>query len=258
MQNFNYKPIGYFECDLTYKYEASRQSIENTSEQVGKIVLVKGFDFEQALMGIDGFKRLWIIYEFHKNKNWKPMTETPRATQKQGVFATRAPYRPNPIGLSCVEFIEFKKNELVIRSFDLLDETPILDIKPYIPSSDAFDVVNKSWIEEEDLKIVEISDQARSQILWLQNEGVKNLEAFVIDQLKRDPINGKKKRIKNIKLNAYELSFRTWRVQFDFFENQNKCLIEKIYSGYSVEDLCLIEDPYKDKSTHIKYIKTFA
>jgi tRNA (Thr-GGU) A37 N-methylase len=84
-------------------------------------------------------ERIWLLFVFHNNSNWKAQSSPPVApNRKIGVFATRSPYRPNPIGLSCVELVKIEKLKIYVRNFDLLDNTPILDIKPYIPYSDSF------------------------------------------------------------------------------------------------------------------------
>ncbi len=257
MDSFDFKPIGFFKSQYKYKYDAPRQSVENKENLFGEVALEPGFNLGQALKGIEGFDRIWLIYQFHKNENWRPLTETPRATEKQGVFATRSPYRPNPIGMSCVKLEEVGKAHLMVSEYDLLDGTPILDIKPYIPHCDRFDVSNKSWIEEESPKEIQFSKEAEEQLRWLESEGLRTIRGFVMDQLKRDPINKNKKRLKNISENKYELSYRTWRVKFEYDEIRSLCSVFKLYSGYNESDLLSTDDKYEDKNLHREFKSKF-
>lgn len=250
MESFDFKPIGFFESQYKYKYDAPRQSVENQEKILGEVLLEAGFNLDQALKGIEGFERIWLIYRFHKNAEWKPLTQTPRATDKQGIFATRSPYRPNPIGMSCVKLEKVTSRGLLVSEYDLLDGTPILDIKPYIPTCDQFNVDNQSWIEEEGFKEIQFSEEAKGQLRWLEKKGLRTLQGFIIDQLKRDPTNKKKKRLKNISEGKYELSYRTWRVEFEYDETKNLCHVLRLYSGYSESDLLSTEDKYEDKDFH--------
>ena len=96
-----------------------------------------------ALRGIEGFSHLWLIWEFSRSQGWSPTVRPPRlgGNKRLGVFATRSPFRPNPIGLSCVRLVEVHRDKalgpvLVVGGADLLDGTPIYDIKPYLPYAD--------------------------------------------------------------------------------------------------------------------------
>src|SRR5688572_21498460 len=99
-------PIGTFHTDSKFPYEARRQAAADSANSLGEIRLEPGQDFEQALEDLEGFERIWIVYQFHHNSEWKPKVMPPRGPRiKRGVFATRAPYRPNPLGLSCVRLV---------------------------------------------------------------------------------------------------------------------------------------------------------
>ncbi len=112
----------------------------------GLIELHKPWDRQEALHGLEGFSHLWVIFIFHQAikpvEKWRPTVRPPRlGCKRQGVFATRSPYRPNPIGMSVVENHGWKKHSgkwyLIISGLDLLDGTPVVDIKPYLPYSDS-------------------------------------------------------------------------------------------------------------------------
>src|SRR4051812_29242204 len=100
------KAIGLFESEQIEAYQAGRQP--DVLGLNGKIKLNPGQNFEQALEDLIGCSHIWIIFGFHHNTNWKPQVQTPRSNKKIGVFATRAPYRPNPIGLSLVKLVDIK------------------------------------------------------------------------------------------------------------------------------------------------------
>lgn len=101
----------------------------------------------EALADLAGFERLWLIFVFDRSEGWKAKVRPPRGGGKRGVLATRSPHRPNPIGLSAVELVAVEARALVVRGVDLLDGTPILDIKPYVPYADAFPGARAGWID---------------------------------------------------------------------------------------------------------------
>lgn len=166
----NLEPIGYLHCDRNYHEEQPRQG--NLSASQGYIELVTGRNYEQGLKDLDGFSRIWVIYEFHQNKTWRPLTNPPRTDGKgkKGVFATRSPYRPNQIGISCVKLLSVLKNRIYIADSDLLNGTPILDIKPYIPEYDSFPDARTGWLENiiENVFELKYSETAQKKIAWLK------------------------------------------------------------------------------------------
>ena len=137
-------PIAHIRSDFSSKFGVPRQA-GLVEELRAAIVFEPPYRVPEALRGIEGFSHLWLIWEFSKNKrqNWSPTVRPPRlgGNQRMGVFATRSPFRPNPIGLSCVklEGVELSGPDgpvLVVSGADLVDGTPIFDIKPYIPYAD--------------------------------------------------------------------------------------------------------------------------
>ena len=114
-------------------------------ELTANVVFTPEFRDPAALRGIGGFSHLWLIWEFSKarREGWSPTVRPPRlgGNQRMGVFATRSPFRPNPIGLSCVRLLEVRQDRalgpvLIVAGADLMDGTPIYDIKPYLPYAD--------------------------------------------------------------------------------------------------------------------------
>ncbi|MDE6730420.1 MAG: tRNA (N6-threonylcarbamoyladenosine(37)-N6)-methyltransferase TrmO [Oscillospiraceae bacterium] len=141
----NLKPIGYIHTDFKEKFGIPRQS-GRVPALSGRIVMLPAYARPEAFRGIAEFSHLWLIFDFSQShrESWSPTVRPPRlgGNQRIGVFATRSPFRPNPIGLSCVKLQEviFKESgiELLVSGVDLLDGTPILDIKPYLPYADSY------------------------------------------------------------------------------------------------------------------------
>ena len=106
----------------------------------------------EAWTDLAGFERIWLLFVFDRSQGWTPKVRPPRGGGKRGVLATRSPHRPNAIGLSAVELLAVEAGGLRVRGLDLLDGTPILDIKPYVPYADAFPGVAAGWIDALDLE----------------------------------------------------------------------------------------------------------
>lgn len=144
MNEFTVKPIAYIRTDFKEKFGIPRQSGRAPS-LTAEIVFLPEYRHPDALRGIEDFSHLWLIFDFSKahREDFSPTVRPPRlgGNTRVGVFASRSPFRPNPIGLSCVKLlrIENRKDEglvLIVSGADLLDGTPLLDIKPYIPFAD--------------------------------------------------------------------------------------------------------------------------
>ena len=139
------KVIARIHSDFSGKFGIPRQS-GLVEELESAVVFEPEYRREDALRGIEDFSHLWLIWGFHKavRESWSPTVRPPRlgGNTRMGVFATRSPFRPNPIGLSCVKLVGIEKDPelghvLVVSGADLMDGTPILDIKPYLPYADA-------------------------------------------------------------------------------------------------------------------------
>jgi len=143
--------IGVVHSNYRERFAAPRQPSLDKPEPA-QIHLNAGFNFEQAVKDLDGFSHIWVVYWMHLNQGWNPMVLPPRGPKvKRGLFATRAPHRPNSIGLSAVRLKEITGRVLHIEGHDMLDGTPVLDIKPYIPYADAIDDANSGWLVESGL-----------------------------------------------------------------------------------------------------------
>ncbi len=136
--------IAFISSDLKDKFGIPRQSGILT-ESLARVIFTPEYRREEAVRGLDGFSHIWLIWEFSETKRekWRPTVRPPRlgGNRRVGVFATRSPYRPNPIGLSSVRLLRIERGVkdgpvLVVSGADLLDGTPIYDIKPYLPEFD--------------------------------------------------------------------------------------------------------------------------
>ena len=137
------RPVAIYHGELPSKFGIPRQSGLVPSLR-GRIVFEPEFRNREALRGLEGFDRIWLVWEFSGNRpakgEWQPTVRPPRlgGNVAMGVWATRSPFRPNPLGLSCVELETIDGMELVVRGADLMDGTPIYDIKPYVAYADSF------------------------------------------------------------------------------------------------------------------------
>ena len=153
--SFTMRPIAIARTPYRERYGTPHQSTTTRGTRQGTpaeatIELVDGIPVE-ALRGLEGFDRVWLLYVFHMNEGWSPMVRPPRGPRvKRGVLATRSPHRPCPIGLSAVELVAVEGRTLRVRCVDLLDGTPVLDVKPYVPYADAFPTARAGWVDEVD------------------------------------------------------------------------------------------------------------
>ena len=248
------KPIGVFESAQIEPYQAGRQPDE--LGLFGKIKLNPGQNFEQALQDIESCSHLWIIFGFHHNENWKPLMQTPRSNKKIGVFATRAPYRPNPIGLSLVELISVNGLVLQIGVNDILNGSPVYDIKPFHPEHDIAQDAKIGWLETSTFvkNTITFSPFVEGQLEFLEKHNVNEIRSFIIRQLEYDPTNQSKKRVEQYQ-SYWSLSYRTWRIDFTFSEDTIGIL--SLRSGYSDQELLEFEDKYSDKKIHRSFNKEY-
>ena len=150
------KTIATIRSDFTTKFGIPRQS-GLAAAQLSTIVFESEYRDENALRGLDGYSHIWLIWGFSeiKAERWSPMVKPPRlgGNKRMGVFATRSPFRPNSIGLSCVKLEKVRIDQklgpvLTVSGLDLLDHTPLFDIKPYLPYVDAHPEAKNGFAEE--------------------------------------------------------------------------------------------------------------
>ena len=145
MSDYVIRPIAHIESDFPEKFGIPRQAGIAEACQA-RLIFEEGFRDPEALRGIEGFSHLWLIWQFSENlrQDFSPTVRPPRlgGNRRMGVFATRSPFRPNALGLSCVRLLRLEKTAdrgvtLIVGGADLMDGTPVFDIKPYIPYADA-------------------------------------------------------------------------------------------------------------------------
>ncbi len=172
METIQMKVIARIHSDFPTKFGIPRQS--GIVPVVSTIVFEPEYRVDEALRGIEGYSHLWLIWEFSQavREDWSPTVRPPRlgGNTRMGVFATRSPFRPNPIGLSSVRLVGMEKTEegtvLLVEGADLCDGTPILDIKPYLPFTDSHpDAVGgfSDPVREKELR-VEISPELLEKV----------------------------------------------------------------------------------------------
>lgn len=166
-------PIAYARNGFQDKFGIPRQSREN-SVLLTRVVFAEGFRDPNMLRGIEEFSHLWLVWGFSEAETWSPTVRPPRlgGNTRVGVLATRSPFRPNHLGLTSVELVRVEDSAdgkvLVVRGADLLDGTPIYDVKPYIAFSDAHPEARCSFADvhrDDRLEVVGTDDPALVEIL---------------------------------------------------------------------------------------------
>lgn len=254
---FEFTPIGCFHCDSRYRFETPRQGV--FADNSGWIQLEDDPRLVDACRDLEGVDRFWILFCFHLNSGWRPFVHPPIAPGRRriGVFATRAPYRPNPIGISCVKLEQVEGRKIHIRNFDLLDGTPILDIKPYSADIDSFPDARIAWLDAArvDSWQIEFTGPAQEKMEWLRRNGAPDMENFCQVQLTTDPFNVRRKRVERLADGSFEIGCRTWKLHFTAEESPHLLRIDNIRSNYSASELLPdAPDPYGDKEIHRKFL----
>lgn len=200
-------PIGVIRTPYAAKYDAPRQPGVDDRRHDAIIELNPHQNFEQALHDLDGFTHLWVIAWFHRVEGWKPKVLPPRSRVKRGLFATRSPHRPNPIGISVVRLIRIDGCTIHVNGVDLLDGTPIIDIKPYLAYADAIVDARAGWTLEAD-------GSPGYDVQWQCVVLDQDFRAHVERVLSADPFPHPYRRIKERSDVGYTLAVRDRRVQF--------------------------------------------
>jgi tRNA-Thr(GGU) m(6)t(6)A37 methyltransferase TsaA len=139
-----YIPIGYFSSKYTLETGAPRQGILKPET---KGIITLDTIYTESLSYLDEFEYIWVMVHFNKAKGWESIVTPPESDHQYGLFATRSPRRPNPIGLSLIRIDTLIKNKIYVSGVDIFDGTPILDIKPFLPSID-YVISEKNMVSE--------------------------------------------------------------------------------------------------------------
>ena len=184
------KTIATIRNDFSSKFGVPRQP-GLVPEVVSTIVFEPEYRVAEALRGIEGYSHLWVIWRFHqaKRESWSPTVRPPRlgGNERVGVFATRSPFRPNPIGLSVVKLVAVERDErlgmvLRVSGADMVDGTPVLDIKPYLPYADIVPEATGGFTDAAQKRQVTVDCPAR----WLEMVPMEKREAL-LGVLRQDP-----------------------------------------------------------------------
>jgi tRNA-Thr(GGU) m(6)t(6)A37 methyltransferase TsaA len=236
-----FAPIGVVRTPFTERREAPRQPYA-AGEAPGTIELLPGHRYEDALRDLDQWTHLWLVYWFHLNAHWRPTVLPPRSRQgRRGVFATRAPHRPNPIGLSVLRIVRVDGLRVEVLGVDMIDGSPVLDIKPYVSFADAVPAAGAGWIaaDPEPAWDVTWSALALAQLAWLDDHAVA-LREPITAALALGPQAHAYRRIRRDGPRG-TLSLKEWRVAFTV--DAHALHVDRIESGYRPAQLASGEAP---------------
>lgn len=214
MSEYTIKPIARIYNSFDSKFAIPRQS-GLLQDMKSEIIFEKDYRIDEAIRGIEGFSHLWLIWGFSKNPKgkWSPTVRPPRlgGNKRVGVFATRSPFRPNSLGLSSVCLEEVKRTNsngmcLVISGADLLNGTPIYDIKPYLPFTDSHCDATGGFtetIEKQELSVY-IPDELKSKIETSKRKALIN----ILSQDPRPSYHNDAGRVYGFRFSDMEIKFR--------------------------------------------------
>lgn len=208
------KVIAHIRSDFSTKFGIPRQS-GLVDELEASIVFEPEFRIPEALRELDGYSHIWLIWQFSEcaDKEWSPTVRPPRlgGNKRVGVFASRSPFRPNPIGLSCVKLNAIEETEnfgfiLKVSGADLLDGTPIYDIKPYLPYVDSHPEATGGFAlsQKEGTLDVEISEELLNTV----REEKRNALIAVLSQDPRPQYQNDAERIYGMDFAGYNIKFK--------------------------------------------------
>jgi tRNA (adenine37-N6)-methyltransferase len=240
------RPIGVVRSPFTELAEAPRQP--RAAEGVrGRIELVSGLNLEDAIEDLEGWDYLWVIFWFHRAEGWKPKVLPPRSERKRGVLSTRAPRRPNPIGLSVLRLVSVKGLTIEVADLDLVDGTPVLDIKPYVPWTDAIPDARTGWLEPPEgarpggdrpadprpIWNVRYAPLATEQLGFLREHGI-DIERRLTESLSLGPQPHAYRRIKRDE-RGLRIAVKEWYARFE--ASDDTLTVTSIESGMFAENL---------------------
>ncbi len=244
LRELTLRPIGVVRSPFRERADAPRQPRAALGVE-GRIELERGRGFEDALADLEGWQFVWILAWFDRNTSWRPKVQPPRSRTKRGVFSTRSPHRPNPIALSVVELVRVEGLVVHVRNLDLLDGTPVLDIKPYVPWTDAIVDARVGWLGTEGegsagalpdpgpAYSVDFDEEASEALEFLEANGIE-LRSRIASSLALGPSEHAYRRIKRDGERGV-LAVKEWRAHFVVSETRVR--VRSIRSGYREREL---------------------
>lgn len=211
------KHIANIKTDFVEKFGLPRQA-SIIPELKGKIIFKEEYRNIDCIRGLGEFSHIWILWEFSENINkpWKPLIRPPKlgGNKKIGVFASRSPFRPNPLGMSCVKLERIEENTslgpvLYVSGIDMIDGTPIYDIKPYIPIADAIVYAKGGFTERIDYKKIDVNIPYEIEERYDQNL-IKEIVTILSENIK--PAYHKDDRI-------YGMSYKGFNISFHYYND---------------------------------------
>lgn len=210
------KPVAYFHSPIADKFGLPRQS-GVVPELRGHITLEKEFRSPDAIRGLEGFDYLWLLWGFSLNRSSSPSKLTVRpprlgGNERLGVFATRSPFRPNPVGLSSVriESVDYESCTIYVSGADLADGTPIYDIKPYLPYCDSHPGARGGFTDKGDWKEVEVAipEELNEKLSALLSEDSLKALRGVLSEDPRPKYHDDPQRVYGMLYSGLDIKFR--------------------------------------------------
>ena len=230
------RPIAHIQTEFPAKFGIPRQS--GLAEGLrGRVVFEEEYRVAEAFRGLEDFSHIWLIWQFSEalREDWSPTVKPPRlgGNRRMGVFATRSPFRPNPIGLSCVrlEKVDFDAPDgpvLIVRGADLMDGTPIYDVKPYLPYADSKPDATGGFTAAVDFKTLDVEFPPALLSLLPENEREAALQV-----LAQDPRPGYKRDDPN---KRYGVAFAGFDLRFTVSEGALRVVEVVPLDGRNTED----------------------
>lgn len=255
--NFDFREIGLWRTDWHARADAPRQPYVS-GDIPSRIELGSDPDLVLGLRNLEDWSHLWIVYVFHGNldRGWRPLVKPPRSrVGKRGVFSTRSPHRPNAIGLSLVALDRVEGGVVHVRGADVLDGTPVLDIKPYLPFAESIPDAATGFIGKDPDPPHEVvfEPRARTQLDFLAERGETNLEHSVAERLALGPEPHAYRRIQRVD-GRLRLALHAWRV---FFRAEGRTIVvEEVATGYKPSELASGDWP--EVALHRDFVGAFA
>ena len=258
VESFSLRPIGIAHTPFVEKREAPRQPVAALGVR-GQVELFPNENFEHALEDLGGFSHIWLLFWFHQNELWRPKVLPPRSTRKRGVFSTRSPHRPNPIGLSLVELERIDGLTLHVRNLDILNGSPVLDIKPYVPYADSAHGAKSGWLgpdganaDPDPAHEVSFEELAARQLGFLVQEFELDLATEIRKVLELGPQPHPYRRIRRTP-QGYRLALKEWRA--DFKVEGRSVTVTRVTTGYRPEQLT---DESPELQAHRAFVAAFG
>ncbi len=265
-------PVGFARTPHAEKADAPRQPLAAVGV-AGRLEILP--TYRDALSDLEGFERLIVIFGFDRAPRTASLkVQPPRSTTKRGVFATRSPHRPNPIGLSIVRLVRIEDLTLHVSDVDLLDGTPIYDLKPYLAYTDAFPAARAGWLEDEEASAkrseggetptdprgayaVTFGEAASEACTFVETETGLALERRAREHLALGPQPHAYRRIRK-EGDASVLSVKDWRVVFVVRQDGRSIDVTRVRSGYSERELERENDGRPERDVHRRFVERFG